>query len=299
MRYAASIRYGGELFEASELFQLAEKPYEAYLHLALVCPHCKEAVILSAESTSRSKFGKEFKRTAFFSHRKLNNKESAGICEARVRAITLEMQIKSKSQGRNQRLRLLQKFFWSIIQTNPYAPIFDDCKVIWEAQFNQALETIDVIQRNFTIWEQMFLAITKNPEHLRSTLEAQFERTKTITTSEEIMNRWKARLTLEVDATMHLIICQEVCEFLSTKLTSPLRFNLFFLSICDTANIAFEKIPVATVDPKTQRSTVTTISREDIFAGNDKALTQILTSTFLMIVGTFWVDEFEARTPAT
>jgi hypothetical protein len=77
MKFAASMRYGGELVEASEC------NYDDYKHLGLLCPECKSSVFLVAGSM-RSRKEKTFDVSAHFSHFKNVAPTLVQKCELRV-----------------------------------------------------------------------------------------------------------------------------------------------------------------------------------------------------------------------
>ncbi|MHC5779698.1 competence protein CoiA family protein [Nostoc sp.] len=99
MRFAASIRYGGQLIEA------IDADYEDYKRLALICPECKSGVFLRKKSERAS---------AHFAHFKASDPALVKQCELRVSCYSQEDLERKATQARNQRLRLLQRWFWEV-----------------------------------------------------------------------------------------------------------------------------------------------------------------------------------------
>jgi hypothetical protein len=111
MRYASSIRYGGQLIDAADV------DYQAYKHLGLLCPNCKEPVFLQGES-SRMLQEKIVAIPAHFKHFAAADSALVKQCEARVAKYDQkELELRA-TRARNQRLRLLQKWFWQILLNN-------------------------------------------------------------------------------------------------------------------------------------------------------------------------------------
>jgi hypothetical protein len=77
MKFAASIRYGGELVEPQEC------DYNDYKYLGLLCPECKSPVFL-VKSQVRSRLEKTYAVSAHFSHFKEVDPTYAQKCELRV-----------------------------------------------------------------------------------------------------------------------------------------------------------------------------------------------------------------------
>lgn len=108
MKYASSIRYGGQLIDALDV------DYSAYKHLGLLCPNCKEPVFLQAGSV-RQLGDKRAQVPAHFKHFRCSDPALVKQCEARVATYDAKELERRASQSRNQRFKLLQKHFWGII----------------------------------------------------------------------------------------------------------------------------------------------------------------------------------------
>ena len=105
MKYAAAMRFGGQLVEAIAC------DYNDYKYLGLLCPECKDPVFLRAEGV-RALGEKEIKISPHFSHFPAKDPTLAKLCEKRVAQYTeVELQ-KRVSQARGQRLKFFQRWFW-------------------------------------------------------------------------------------------------------------------------------------------------------------------------------------------
>lgn len=109
MKFAKSMRYGGELINAMEC------DYDSYLHLGVVCPECHESLFLRAGGDRVSPKGKAYKVGAHWCHRK-GTPEQIAACELRVNGYTEQDRARIAAQARGQRLKLLQRWFWAAIE---------------------------------------------------------------------------------------------------------------------------------------------------------------------------------------
>lgn len=109
MKYASSIRYGGQLISAEDA------DYNSYKHLGLVCPECKNPVFVRAGHTRTAhKSGESIKVGQSFAHFKAQDPTQILACENRVAAYNRDDLERRVCQARNQRLKLLQRWFWDI-----------------------------------------------------------------------------------------------------------------------------------------------------------------------------------------
>lgn len=119
MEYASAIRFGGMLVAAPDC------TYEHYLNRGLLCPCCKDPVFLRAGS-SRTRGDASYEVKAHFCHFPSKDAALVAECELRVKSMTPEEFKHLESQARGQRVRLLQRWFWSVIQKHPKMRDFDD-----------------------------------------------------------------------------------------------------------------------------------------------------------------------------
>ncbi|MFN6460795.1 MAG: hypothetical protein RMZ41_002980 [Nostoc sp. DedVER02] len=200
MRLASSIRYGGQLIESVDV------DYDDYKRLGLICPECKSPVFLRQKSERAS---------AHFAHFKASDPALVKQCEWRVSNYTKEELEHRAKQAKNQRLKLLQRWFWDIYfkhafregrtkqaiienklieQTASHYPVDDSCK--W---FRKLINSDDV-QKAI---DGAILAVM--PEDLGS------ERVRSL--REKLVNS-------EIE--LHKLICAEIIEFLKVRRNLPL-----------------------------------------------------------------------------
>ena len=111
MKYAASIRYGGQLVDADDC------DYSDYKDLQLLCPECKEPVYLQ-KSSIRNLVYKQTDIPAHFKHFSCTRAELVKQCESRVKHYDQKETDRRRTQARNQRLKVLQSRFWKIFLNN-------------------------------------------------------------------------------------------------------------------------------------------------------------------------------------
>lgn len=111
MRYASAMFYGGQLIDAAD----ADKDSYKDL-LGLLCPHCKQPVFLKAEYSGQ--IGDTGVETpAYFQHFTARNPALSKKCESRVQKYDASEIQRRAAQARNQRLRILQRRFWDILNS--------------------------------------------------------------------------------------------------------------------------------------------------------------------------------------
>lgn len=108
MKLASAMRFGGQLVEATAC------DYNSYKHLGLLCPECKASVFL-VRQTKRAIREKLIDVPAHFSHFK-QDRESAKVCELRVRNYTQTEIDRATISARNQRLKFFQRWFAKCIK---------------------------------------------------------------------------------------------------------------------------------------------------------------------------------------
>ena len=112
MQYAASIKYGGLLVNASEC------DYEAFRNLGLTCPHCHESVFLvQGHERHYKKTSNTTEVASHFCHRPDKNQDAIALCELRSRQITSTEIQRRETKSKNQRLQLFNRHLWNILLT--------------------------------------------------------------------------------------------------------------------------------------------------------------------------------------
>ena len=113
MKYASAMKYGGELVDAQDC------DYDSFKELVPLCPNCKEPVFLRTGGQRESVKGKAYQIGPHWCHFKGISKEQVAGCELRVNGYTEKDRAKIAAQARGQRLKLLQRWFMSVLRSHP------------------------------------------------------------------------------------------------------------------------------------------------------------------------------------
>ena len=113
MKYAAAMKYGGELVDA------ADCDYSDFTALVPLCPECKEVVHLRKGGERLSAKGKSYKFGACWAHTKGRDAEHVAGCEMRVNGYSAEDREEIAAKAKGQRLRRIQRWFRKIVSENP------------------------------------------------------------------------------------------------------------------------------------------------------------------------------------
>jgi hypothetical protein len=108
MKYAASMKRGGELLNAEEC------DYSSFAELCPLCPECKEVVFLRKGGDRTHKKGTPYKVSSHWCHSKGRDPEHVAGCEMRVNGYTHEDRMRIASEARGQRASILEKEFLDI-----------------------------------------------------------------------------------------------------------------------------------------------------------------------------------------
>ena len=108
MRYAKSLRYGGDLVDA------ADCDWNSFKKLVPLCPICSQPVYLRKQAERSLASGKVAKIPAHWAHFKAASEEDKAACEARVSNYTEADRQAIARKARGQRAKWINKFFWSI-----------------------------------------------------------------------------------------------------------------------------------------------------------------------------------------
>lgn len=209
MKLAASIRYGGELIRAEEA------GYEDYRHMGLICPHCKDPVYLTTSHIRHLASGDSANIPAQFRHFGASDPVLVRTCVARVARYDAKEIEKRASVARHQRLKMLQRWFWSIFTTRAetFSLYLED---------PATRETRDVSLYLVEPVRQCFLEKgEKDIDQALEFLTEPFEDDPEIT--DPRLKRDLTRLT-KLDLRLHSAICKEVLGFLQSR-TSTHIFN--------------------------------------------------------------------------
>jgi hypothetical protein len=113
MKHASAMKYGGELFAAEDC------SYDSFKELVPLCPNCKEPVFLRVGGARLSVKGTEYNVGPHWCHFKGISAEQVAGCESRVNSYTDKDKQRIASQARGQRIKLLQRWFWSVVKKSP------------------------------------------------------------------------------------------------------------------------------------------------------------------------------------
>lgn len=223
MKYAASIRYGGQLIDVLDC------DHNSYKHLGLLCPECKNPVFLREGHMRTAPKSKEvIKVEAAFAHFRAQDPAQVLACENRVAGYDRRELERKALVARNQRLKLLQRWFWEIFWQ----------RLELDQNFQNA-EEIEKFQRDLPL--KAPLLCTKD-ESLRELLENlpqshsdRYEQCRVCidgfrqykgnpSQSERIIKGME--FICGVDRIMQLLICTEVLDFLFSKSSRHLLFQV-------------------------------------------------------------------------
>ncbi len=255
MEYAASIRYGGQLFSAKEC------THGDFLNLGLICPNCKAPVTYREAHTRRKSSGESVPVRAQFAHRANTNPVLVKECEARVARYSPKELSGRANRAKNQRLKLLHQWFWKIFLTyNIHMP--DTIAPNHYELTNKYLEeSIKSLDRNPTTklvtitTLEYFVELIENKKNQRAYhklldnfCNEYITGTQKINHYESVENQFKLRHKFQlfrnsIDVEMHRLIVKEVFDFLSFRTSKPLLEKLFW----------FHEIMIG-VDPAQQKA---------------------------------------------
>lgn len=230
MKLAESIRYGGQLIDASDC------DYESYKKLGLLCPECKNPIFLRAKHERVVK-NKIALVEPSFCHFKAVDAAQVLRCENRVKNYNAKDIQKRAVSARNQRLKLLQRWFWTIF-INSNSGLLATAQTLNEPEGRFFIEedplgiiaaTLEAIYGipDYELVEWFKQGIQK---HLLEYLERQ-ELLKSQNTKDRL------EYLLATDKEFHALICAEVLLFLRSKSSRELfrkvvycSYLVFFLS---------------------------------------------------------------------
>ncbi|ABA24712.1 hypothetical protein Ava_D0047 [Trichormus variabilis ATCC 29413] len=200
MRLASSIRYGGQLIDAVDV------DYDDYKRLGLICPECKSGVFLRQKSE---------RAAAHFAHFKASDPALVKQCELRVSSYTKEELERKAREAKNQRLKLLQTWFWDIYFKHAFREGRTKQAIVENKSIERAKERYPIDGSCFwfrklitadNVQEAIDNAILSiNPEDLRSD-RVRFLRENLVKSEIEL----------------HRLICGEIVDFLKVKRNLPL-----------------------------------------------------------------------------
>ena len=217
VKYAASIKYGGQLID------VADADHNSYKHLGLLCPECKNPVFLREGHTRTAPKSKELiKVEAAFAQFKATDPAQVLACENRVAGYDRKELEKRAVAARNQRLKLLHRWFWDI-----YYRCFElERRLVGiEKLENQRHFAQHAHQVCETEMKQVISAFSNFSRLQRATIVASTVQGLAEDSSfhpESIFVKTKVQFLSSIDRTFHSMICSEVMEFLVAKRQLPI-----------------------------------------------------------------------------
>lgn len=234
MKYAAAMFYNAQLIDA------VDADYDDYKDLGLLCPHCKQPVFL--QSGSQRLVGNTLVEIPpHFKHFKAKDPALVKECVARVAKYDASVIQYWAAQARNQRLRLLQRRFWSLF-TGYYESIYTHEGSTLEkdgrgfvAQMGRELSNrflaaqpgdfketlLQIIDAGFTMWRDEITIgwnVENTPRGDRPNSPRQYS--------------FRNTLSGKLDRQMQELIACEVVDFLHSSSARPIVEKLFTLASC-------------------------------------------------------------------
>lgn len=243
MQFAESIRYGGQLIDAEDC------DYESYHRLGLLCPECKCPVFLRAKHERLIK-GQIVKVKPSFAHFKAIDPKQIAQCENRVSVYSKVDIEKRVVSARNQRLKLLQRWFWEIfINSNNGLKSVADHLTTKEGMYYLEQDPLGVIHEAI---EYLALLDTDSiTEAISGCLEKTCSEYEFKKHSIGKNTRQRVEYLIGFDKEFHILICTEVLLFLKAKssfylLNKTIACAYLVLHLSDTAKkVGLDKEPVS------------------------------------------------------
>lgn len=197
------------LFKEGEEVSARICDYLSYKDLCLLCPICREPVILASRFSD--------KQTPHFRHRRLKegDREETLVCDNRVRPLSPKEIRKLEVKARDQRISTLRKHFWMVLctslETLRLEHFIQDSKDLWAY--------VPTVEASINTWRDM------NKEGGLNLLIDKLLGYMVTEDNEKVM-RFLEPLNLEV----HKKTILGICDFLSLKSCHPLLLKLIAYS---------------------------------------------------------------------
>jgi uncharacterized protein YbaR (Trm112 family) len=269
MKYASSIKYGGQLIDAKDC------DYNSYKHLGLVCPECKNPVFVRAEHTRTAPKSKEVvKVEQSFAHFKAVDPAQVLACENRVAAYNRRGLERKAAAAKNQRLKLLHRWFWDI-----YYRCFELERRIVGIDKEENRRRLTALAHQIcseTEMQQVIKAFQSfTPEEIAALVHSHVEglAEDAGANPQSVFVKTKMQFLSSVDRTLHCMICNEVVEFLGAKRQLPLLEQVVTVS-----KIISEQSPFL---------------QQHIAAGLDRLPAAVVRHVIISLCFIDWAGEFE------
>jgi len=232
MRYASAMYFGGQLIGATEA------DYDSYKSLGLLCPHCKSPVFLQAVS-QRQVGNTLVEIPPHFKHFKAKDAALVKECEARVAKYDAREIQRRAAQARNQRLRLLQRQFWSILIGYYEGINFPITNILQKDGHGFTVQVAQTLSNKFmkdkadelkTPMLQM-INIAMDGGHIMFRWTPEHPDIG-VSPSSELQYQFRDSVATKLDRQMQELIASEVLDFLHSKSSRLLVEKLTTLATC-------------------------------------------------------------------
>jgi len=247
MKYAAMMRYGGELGDA------AECDYEDWKYLKPLCPECGESVYLRIEANRISKRGLPVYIPPHWSHFPAKDPTLASGCESRVDQYSREEIQRRAAKATGQRLKLFQRWFFTMIKDLPIT-YSGDQSIGDFFEFHQYASSRSDYRECCNSLYEAIRPWLQDPEAFQAVFDPWVEESNFGTIGGNITPTEAPALFLHIstlssklDRRLHKQICKEACFFLGSRQGSEfvkgLSFQFVFQHLRD-----HKIVPVITQD---------------------------------------------------
>lgn len=193
------------LFKEGEEVSARVCDYLSYKDLCLLCPKCREPVILASRYSDI--------QTPHFRHRRFKegDREQTLVCDNRVRPLTPKEIRKLEVRARDQRINTLRKHFWYVLTSSldviNLEGFLRDSKRVWDY--------IPSVDRAINVW-RVGIQVKVHEDILDRLLEHMQRE------SNPHVQKFIEPLNLEV----HRKTIMGICDFLAIRSSYPLLRNL-------------------------------------------------------------------------
>lgn len=282
MKYAAAMRFGGQLVEAIAC------DYNDYKYLGLLCPACKDPIFLRAESV-RFAGEKEIKISPHFSHFPAKDATLAKICEQRVAQYT-EVEIRKRvSQARGQRLRFFQRWFWDCFAE--IVECFTSKQVIDSMLSNNNNPADSLLYLARSLVEHLSEKNSDQKESINCYFAQIFHGMFNIQSELKIEKlrpegaKWVSTLKT-LDKELHVQVVNEALDFLFSKKQSDLVLQVGMIAV------QFARYHDPQEFNEYLENPASFLQSNGFYKGNGKLHPRLIHSFGLLLVTVPWADEF-------
>lgn len=234
MKYAASMKYGGELIEAHSL------GYDAYYHLGLLCPECKDTVYLRRATKRKTKDG-VISLPAVFCHFPTKDPTLVSQCELRVSQYDEAELKKRKAKAKNQRSKMFARWFWQVLtETQAIYGLYlinvvNDAKglVLEDAPLMLVIDlAVSVVREKFLERESNSVYLGAKALVEGKGVFSSADTTTAIIPSGVSQATFYDKFASAIDKRLHAEICKEAFEFLYSKRNEAILRDLLIAASC-------------------------------------------------------------------